>query len=401
MLNQTQRAAARVIGRVRCPSKARVYNNARFQSTSSSSGSASSGANSALIGGVAGGAFAAATGYAWYSFSGAKTLVDTNRQAKQYLEQAKQKLAEAAPEPSESYAWFKKTVTRYAVFIPGAREYTDTAFKDLEKIKERHGDEFDKIIQDAYKELSDVSKKGEFNADTAFQAFHVLQKHLDRLLDLAGDVGEDLLDNHPTLKEKVGGSWDQLKQMGDAYGPQAKEEVNKTWNQVSDIVKRGAGLDAVTEIKKLIDEKREKVQKLRDEAWQKGLDESKQFMEKNPKLKSLVEENADALKKGNFQDLWGLLKESASSGKMEDVEKFVKEKVDQVGFGDLDKWLKAIPGGSNILPQLQTLQTVAQKKGGEAEKVLKETFEEVQEVLKKRKEQVEKLAEEGKEEAKK
>jgi hypothetical protein len=401
MLNQTQRPAARVIGRVRCPSKARVYNNARFQSTSSSSSSVSSGANSALIGGVAGGAFAAAAGYAWYSFSGVKTLVDTNRQAKQYLEQAKQKISEAAPEPGESYAWLKKTVTRYAVFIPGAREYTDTAFKDLEKIKERHGDEFDKVIQDAYKELSDITKKGEFNTDTAFQAFHVLQKHLDRLLDLAGDVGEDLLDNHPKLKEKVGGSWDQLKQMGDAYGPQAKEEVNKTWNQVSDIVRRGAGLDAVAEIKKLIDEKREKVQKLRDEAWQKGLDESKQFMEKNPKLKSLVEENADALKKGNFQDLWGLMKESASSGKVEDVEKFVKEKVDQVRFGDLDKWLKAIPGGSNILPQLQTLQTVAQKKGGEAEKVLKEAFEEVQEVLKKRKEQVEKLAEEGKEEAKK
>lgn len=400
MLSQTQRPAVRVIGRVRCQVKPR-FTNARFQSTSS--GSASSGANSALIGGVAGGAFAAAAGYAWYSFSGAKTLVDTNKQAKQYLEQAKQKISEAAPEPSESYAWFKKTVTRYAVFIPGAREYVDTAFKDLEKIKDKHGEEFDKVIQDAYNELADVSKNGGFNSDTAFAAFHVLQKHLDRLLDLAGDASEDILDNHPKIKEKLGGSFDQLKQMGDAYGPQAKEEVNKTWSQVTDIVKRGASLDAVAEIKKLIDEKREKLQKLGDEAWQKGLDESQQFIEKNPKLKSLVEENADALKKGNFQDLWGLLKDSASSGKTDKVEKYVKEKVDQVksgGFGDLDKWLKAIPGGSNILPQLQTLQTVAQKKGGEAEKVLKETFEEIQEVLKKRKDQVEKIAEEAKEDSK-
>lgn len=400
MLGQNQRTAARVIGRVRCPAKPRAHN-ARFQSTSS--GAAPSGANSALIGGVAGGAFAAAVGYAWYSYSGAKTLVDTNKQAKQYLEQAKQKLAENAPEASESYAWFKKTVTRYAVYVPGAREYVDTAFKDLEKIKENHGEEFDKVIQDAYKELSDVSKKGGFDTNTTFEAFHILQKHLDRLLDLAGDVGEDILDNHPKLKEKLGGSFDQLKQMGDAYGPQAKEEVNKTWSQVSDIVKRGASLDAVAEIKKLIDEKREKLQKLGDEAWQKGLDESRQFLEKNPQLKSLVEENADALKKGNLQDLWEKLKDSASSGKTEDVENYVKEKVDQVkssGFGDLDKWLKAIPGGSNILPQLQTLQTVAQKKGGEAEKVLKETFEEIQEVLKKRKEQVEKIAEEGKKEAK-
>ncbi|KAJ5732991.1 hypothetical protein N7533_013438 [Penicillium manginii] len=399
MLQNSTRRAMRLVGRpVRFQPRTRVLNR-RFQS--SSSGSASSGGNSALVGGIAGGAFACTVGYAWYYFSGAKTLIDSNTQAKQYIQQAKQKFSETAPEPNEAYSWLKKTVNRYAVFIPGAREYADTAFKDLETIRDKHGEEFDEVVKDAYNELKDLSKDNGFNTDTAFQGFYILQKHMNRLLDLAGDAGEDILNNHPQLKEKVGGSIDQLKEMGESYGPQAKEEVNKIWSQISDIVKRGASLDTAAEIKKLIDEKREKLQKLGDEAWQKGLDESRKYLEKNDKLKALIDENAETLKKGNFQDLWGLLKESASSGKTENVEKFIKEKLDQAKQGGggalekMEKWLKAAPGGSNILQQLQTLQNAADKKGNEAEEVLKETFEEIQDVLKKRKEQVEKIAKEG------
>ncbi|KAJ5198568.1 uncharacterized protein N7498_007685 [Penicillium cinerascens] len=401
MLGQTSRSAVRAIG----PRFPRQYNtrflNSRFQSTAS--GSASSGSSPALVGGVAGGTVAFISGYLVYYFSGTKALVDTNKQAKVYVEQLKQKLSEAAPEPNQAYSWLKNTANGYAVFIPGARGYVDTAFKDLDRIRDNHANEFDEVVKDAYNELKDVSKKGDFDTETAFEAFHVLQKHLNRLFDLAGDVGEDILNNHPQLKEKVGGSFDQLKKMGDAYGPRAKEEANKTWEQVTDIVKRGASIDSVAEIKKLIDEKKDKFQKLGDEAWQKGFEESQQFLDKNPKVKSLVEDNADALKKGNFQELWNLVKESASSGKTDDVEKYVKEKVDQAkssGFGNLDKWLQAIPGGSNILPQLQSLQSVAEKKGSEAERIAKETFEEIQEVLKKRKKEVEQLAEEGKNENK-
>ncbi|KAJ5151230.1 uncharacterized protein N7482_010482 [Penicillium canariense] len=380
-------------------SKSRIAN-PRFQSTASNSTSSAS--NPAIVGGVAGGAVAFAAGYTWYYFSGAKTLVDSNKQVKEYVQQARKKLSEKAPEPNEAYSWLKSTVNRYAVFIPGGRGYVDTAFNDLEKIRDNHAEEFDKIVKDAYNELNDVSRKGGFDTDTAFEAFHILQKHLNRLLELSGDAAEDILNNHPQLKEKVGGSFDQLKQMGDSFGPQAKEEVNKTWQQISDIVKRGASVESAEEIKKLIDDKKAKLQKLGDEAWQKGIEESKQFLDKNPKAKSLVEDNADALKKGNFQELWGLVKESASSGKTEKLEKFVKDKVGQSkggGFGDLDDWLKMIPGGSNIIPQLQSLQKIADKKGSEAEGVVKETFEDIQDVLKKRKEQLEKIAEEGKKES--
>lgn len=111
----------------------------------------------------------------------------------------------------------------------------------------------------------------------------------------------------------------------------------------------------------------------------------------------MIEENADTLKKGNFNELWGLLKDKVPSGKTEDVEKYIKEKVDQAKNSDLsglDQWLNKVPGGSDLMSQLQTLQNTAQKKGSKTEDVLKETLQELRDVLKKRMEQVEKIAQE-------
>ncbi|KAL4901994.1 hypothetical protein BDW74DRAFT_66554 [Aspergillus multicolor] len=403
MFSRTSRPAARAARRqLHAPKTSR---NTRFQSTSSNPSPGSSGA---LAGGAAGGAVALSIGYAWYHFSGAKTAVRTVKETQDYANSLKQGLVRNAPEPDKALQWLRETASGYAAWIPGARGYVDTLFDDLETIKGKHGEEFDNIVKDAYKEMKDLSKKGGANADTAFSAMSILQKHLNRLLDLGGDAAEDILNNHPQLKEKVGGSIDQLKELGDAYGPQAKEEVNKTWEQISEIVKKGASLDAANEIRKLVQEKREKLQKLGDEAWSKGMEESKQYLDKNPKIKELVENNAEKLKKGNFSELWGLVKESASSGKTEDVEKYVKDKVGQAkdtaensGFSiDLDKWSGFVPGGSEVLSQLKDLQTVGEKKGKDAEGVLKETASELQEVLKKRKEQLEKLADEAKKEAK-
>ncbi|KAJ5827303.1 hypothetical protein N7447_004066 [Penicillium robsamsonii] len=171
--------------------------------------------------------------------------------------------------------------------------------------------------------------------------------------------------------------------MGDAYWPQAEE----------DIVQRGKSAESIEEITNLIREKKSKIENLGDEAWQKGFEEAQKYLDKYPKLKQKVEDNAETLQKGNLKDLWGLVKESASSGKTEDVEKYITDKVEQAktsSLGDLD----------NIIPQLQSLQAIAQKSGSEVEGVLKESVEEIHNVLKKRKEQVEKSAAEEREESK-
>ncbi|CAL5870333.1 uncharacterized protein PFLUO_LOCUS4569 [Penicillium psychrofluorescens] len=399
MLGRTWAPAARSV-RQQARFKARSVNS-RFQSTASNA--SSTGSNSALIGGAAGGAVTFLAGYTWYHFSGAKTLVNANNQTQAYIKQTKQTIAQKAPGPDEAFHWLRDTIKSYAGLIPGARGYIDTAFDDLEKIRNDHEKEFDEVVRDAYNELSDLSKKEGFNTASASKSVQILQKYFSRLFELAGDAAENILDNHPQLKEKVGGSYDQLKQMGDTYGPQAKEEVNQAWEQISNIIKRGATADSAEEIKNLIQDKKNKLQKFGDQAWQKGHEEFQEYLDKNPKLKQLIDENADTLKKGNFKDLWGLVKDSASSGKTENVEKYVKEKVEEAKSSDLsglDKWLKMVPGGSTMIPQLQSLQTIAQKKGPEAENVLKETLEELQSVLEKRKNQVEKIAEEGKQEKK-
>ncbi|KAF5016915.1 hypothetical protein F66182_11252 [Fusarium sp. NRRL 66182] len=170
-----------------------------------------------------------------------------------------------------------------------------------------------------------------------------------------------------------------------------------TWRQISAIIKAGVSVDSADKIRSLIQEKKDKLQSLGDEAWKKGLEESQSYLEKNPKLKQLIEENADTLKKSNFKELWGLLKDNVPSGKTEDVEKYIKEKVDQAknsDFSGLDQWLNKLPGGSDLVSQLQSLQSTAQKKGSKTEEVLRETLEELRDVLKKRMEQVEKLAQE-------
>ncbi|KAL4936548.1 hypothetical protein BDV06DRAFT_204834 [Aspergillus oleicola] len=403
MFTRPSRSAARCARRQLYGSKP-TRPNTRFQSTTSQQ--SSSGSSSALVGGLAGGAFAFTAGYVWYHFSGAKTAVRTVKETQDYANSLKQTITQNAPEPDQALQWLRDTLKSYAVFIPGLSGHIDTLFDDLEIIKRNHKGEVEGIIRDAYGEMKGLSRKGGANADTAVQAMGILQRALSRLLDLSGDAAEDILNNHPKLKEKVGGSWSQLKEMGEAYGPQAKEEVDKTWEQVKGIVKSGASMESFEKIRKLLQEKREKLQQLGDEAWQRGIEESKQYLDKNPKVKELVEDNADALKKGNFSELWGLVKESASSGKTEDVEKYVKEKVGQAkdkaqdsGF-DLDKWSSVIPDGSGILSQLQSLQSIGEKKGKDAESVLRDTVSELQEVLKKRKDQLEKIGQEAKEESK-
>ncbi|KAE8394380.1 hypothetical protein BDV23DRAFT_147826 [Aspergillus alliaceus] len=372
-------------------------------SYSTSTEAAPSGSNPAIIGGIAGGAVTFVAGYTWYHFSGAKKLVQTANQTEAYFREAKKTVAQKTPEPNEAFGWLRDTAKSYASFIPGAKGYVDTAFDDLEHIRRNQGKEFDAIIRDLYNELRDVSKKGGFDVDTAFKVRDVLEKHVKRLYELAGDSAGDILDNHPELRTKVGGSFDRLKEMGRAYGPQAQEEVDKAWKQLKDIVSGGINSDTVEKVQKIAREKEEKLRKLGDEAWRQGLVEVQPYLEKNPKLKELVERNTVALKNGNFSKIWSLIKESSSSGNTEDLEKYIKETANQArssGFGSLDKLSNMVPGGSNILTQLQSLQNAAEKKGPEAEKLLKETIDDIQGVLSEKVKQAENLAEETKSETK-
>jgi hypothetical protein len=349
-----------------------------------------------LVGALSGGLTALVVGYGWYHFSGAKTLVSSANQTKAYFKTAQEKLKQAAPEaPDDTLQWLRETAVSYGALFPGAKMYINSAFDDLDAVRQKHGDEVDGIVKQAYGELKKTSQK-DMSMETASEAWNIIEKYLSQIADLAGDAAEDILNNHPELKEKVGANIDQLKDMGAKYGPEAQKQVDQTWNQIKDIIAAGWSGDTVNKIRKLVEEKTEQVKKLGDEAWQKGMEQAKPYLEKNPKAKELVEQNADALKSGNVTELYNKIKSAIESGSTEDLENYVKSAVDKAqqsgGFGGLEQYLGKIPGGDRVIPQLSKMSQIAQKHGKEAEKILNETVDEISKVLKKKSEEAEKLA---------
>lgn len=400
------RTAARSAQAVRVRGAHRAIRNTRFQSTNPPrDADRAGGLHPAAVGGIAGAAVSLAGFYAWYHFSGAKTIVQKTSQIKFYFDDAQKKLkeniAEKAPEPNEALNWLRQSASFYGAFIPGAKQYIDSAFDDLDTIREKHGDEVDNIVKEAFNELKDVSQQG-LSAKTAQQAWDILQKHMTRIGELAGDAASEILNNHPQLKEKVGGNLDQLKKLGDQYGPEAKRQVEETWDQIRDIMKSGVSAETATKIKNLVQEKSEMIKRMGDEAWKKGMEQAKPYLDKNPKVKELVEKNADALKRGNVQELWQTVKQSVETGDTSKIEQYVKQATDkakQSGFGGLDQIMGRF-GGGEIIPKLQQLQQVAQKHGQEAEKLFKEAMDEIQQVLSKKSDQAKALADKAKKDSK-
>lgn len=403
--------AARPIARASLPRtlrSARVPRNtqARFQSSSSSAGG-----NSHVVTGLASGTAVAIVGYTIYSLSPAgrmsRKVNGAAKDAAQYYNDATKKLQESTPDANEAVKYVKEFAYSYVAWIPGGRHYLDLAFKDLDTLRENHRDDVDKIINETYGEIQEISKSG-LSRESLTKAMDALSRLSKKIGALAGDAFQDLLDNHPQLKEKVGPNIEQLKSMGDQYGPEVKQEVDKTWDQVKEIMQGGLSAANLNKAREIVQEKVEQVKKLGDEAWKKGLEQAKPYLEKNPRVKELVEKNADALKQGNAKELFEKVKSSVESGDTGDLEGYVSKAVDKVkskgsqfgAFAGLDQYFKMLPKGDEVLPKLTQLKEIAEKHKDEGEKLLKETMEELQKVLEKQGKKAQDLTEQAKKDAK-
>ncbi|CAF3488100.1 unnamed protein product [Fusarium graminearum] len=382
----------------------------RFQSTASTS-SSSSGVH--LASGIAGGFIGSALFFGIYSYTPAGRAVSSvNKvalEAQKKYDAAAKKLQEKTPDADQAVNYIKEYAYSYVGWIPGGRAYVDAAFQDWEKVRENNKDEADKLVKDAYKQFQDLSKSG-LSMETASKAFDVIADLGKKVASLAGDAMSDIIDNHPQVKEKLGGNVDQLKELGDKYGPEAKKQVDETWKQVKDIFASGFSASTISKARKLIEEKVEEIKKLGDKAWKKGLEEAKPYLDKNPKVKELIEKNADALKQGNATELFKRAKSAVDSGDLGDLEKYVKDATEKVkskgnelagGWVDIEKYIKEIPNGGEIMEKLQQLSEVADKHKEEGEKLFKETVEELRQVLEKKSEKAQEIAGEAKKEAKK
>ena len=331
--------------------------------------------------------------------SGAKTLVNAARQTKQTLKSYGKQFQSSTPdfEPNQAIEWLRSTAKSYAFMIPGASGYIDSAFNDIDAIRQKHGKEVDSIIKEAYGELKDISTKQGMTLESASKSWDVLQKYLQRIMDLAGDAGQEVLNNYPTLEEKVGGNLDQLKQMGEKYGPEAKKQVEETMDQIKGIMKQGMSADSISKIQSLVQDKVQKVRKLGEQVWEKGMEQAKPLMDKSPQVKRVIEENMDTLKKsGNVQELYGKIKDAVNSGSIDNLQQYVDKVRQGPSGGGVQDYFKMIPGGSQILPKLHEVQKLAQNHGQEAEQISKDTFKEIEEVLKKKIAEAQELAKKAK-----
>ncbi|KAL8978134.1 MAG: hypothetical protein Q9205_006214 [Flavoplaca limonia] len=325
-----------------------ILSQIRYETTKTSAlTSQSSGASSALVGGLAGGALAFAGGFAWYHFSvtpGTRSLVNTAHETKSNLTKYTQQFKESKPEPAEAIKWLRSIARSYAAFIPGARGHVDAFFDDLDAIHRKHGKEVDIIVTEAYSELKVIVASEGMSVSAAKKAWVILQKFMKRIGHLAGDAGEDILNNHPSLKEKVGGNINQLKQMGENYGPEAKKQIEETWNQAGDIIKGGVSASTIPQIQSLVQNKTRKVRQLGNKLWDQGMEKAKPYLDKSPEVKKLIEENKEQLKQGNAMELAEKIKESVQSDSTDELKQYVQSTVNKTkkstakgnGNGDLE-----------------------------------------------------------------
>lgn len=415
---QAMRARSTLPTAARC---ARVPRNPqmRFQSTASSSssttGASSSGATRTVpssvpwAAGVLGGVVGATLFLGVYSYTpSGRTASALNKavfEAEKKYQVAAKKIQQKTPSADEAVDSIKQLAYSYVGWVPGGRAYVDVAFKDLDTVREKHKDEADKIVNDAYKQFQEVSKSG-LSLATATRAYEVLADLAQKIASLAGDAISDIIDNHPKVKEKLGGNVDQLKQLSEKYGPEAKKQVDETWKQVKDIFAGGFSEDNIAKARKLVQDKVQEVRKLGDQAWNKAYEEAKPLLEKNPKVKELVEQNADALKQGNAKELFDKAKSAIDSGNLGDLEGYVKSAADKVkssggsGWGSLEQYAKMLPHGDQVIPKLKELAEVSQKHGEKGEQLVKETLDELKQVLEKKSKKAEEIVNEAKKDAK-
>lgn len=191
-------------------------------------------------------------------------------------------------------------------------------------VQQKHGKRVDEIIQTAHRDLRDATKNG-LDLESVEKAWGVLEKAINQIGNLAADSTSDILGQHPDIKEKVGEKLDQLKKMAEDFGPEARKELEDIYQKIKDVLSGGLGSESVDKIRKLIQEKIQMVEKFGDERWERGLEEAKPYLDKNPKIKAILEENKGSLKHGNLAELWDKVKEAALSGNSEGLLKYVKQ----------------------------------------------------------------------------
>lgn len=92
-----------------------------------------------------------------------------------------------AHEPDYAINYLKEFCYSHARWVPGGHHYLNTAFKDIEALKQSHKEEVDQIVNDVYEELQLVSNAG-FSFNNVRQTFSIFGRLGERLGEVAGGI---------------------------------------------------------------------------------------------------------------------------------------------------------------------------------------------------------------------
>jgi len=275
----------------------------------------------------------------------------------------------------------------------------DSFYEDIDKLQGKHGDELNQIVKSAYGEISDAAEGG-LTADTAKKVASILQKYAKRVQNLAKEASNDLLEQHPELKDQLGDSLSQLQELADKAGPEAKQKLDDAYNKIQDIAQQGLTPSSIAASAYFIQDAIKSVRASVDKAYDEGLKAAKPFLDKNPQIKKLIDENADAIKSGDVKQIFQTL----TSGKSPDeIQKQLQDYLGTAGKQTADQfagYVKKIPGIDKV-PHVDDLIELAKQRGDDAQKLLQDTFTDIKKVLEKRADEASKLLEKTKQDAKK
>lgn len=169
-----------------------------------------------------------------YHFSDLKTLVTGAKQVQSTAQQARDKVVASMSNtsPSDALQSLRALAKSYAGFIPGFGAHVDATFDEIQGIVDTHGDAANDIIKKAYDEVTDAVKKGGLDVETASKLADILGRRAGELKELGKKAGLDVLGNHPEVKEKIGGSYEQLAKLAGEKGPAAKKALEDVQKQV-------------------------------------------------------------------------------------------------------------------------------------------------------------------------
>lgn len=338
-----------------------------------------------LAAGAAGGFVAYGLWYLSPAGQAARKINSAAYTAKKYYDDAAKTLQAKTPTTDQALDALKAYARSYFSWIPGGGAAVDAAFRDIDRIREKHGQEIDQLVQETYGELQGISKSG-VSIESANKVVAALNTFQHRLLSLAGGSFAEILDNHPQLKDKIGRPVEDLKKMGETMGPEVKKQVDQTWDQLQDIMKGGLSTVTIYKARNLIQEKSDMIKNMGGESWNKALEQARPMLEKSPKVKELLEKNASALQQGNVKEIFEKVSSAVKSGSTGDLEQYVQSALQSAsssGMANFEHYAGMIPGGIEILPRLSQIKDVAENHREDGEKLLKETIAEIRKVVEK------------------